>query len=116
MADNQSYERGTEHILLNGVGVTGASFGLAMVAGYSQFWLPRLFSFVTLIAGGTMTALTVNFEGSNDGTNWFNIGSNNSTSNAMTFVVDKPVRYVRANIATFTANTGTPLITVGVSA
>jgi hypothetical protein len=51
------------------------------------------------------SALVVNYEGSLDGTNWFQIGTDNTLTAGVTFVVDKPVRHVRANVATFTDGT-----------
>lgn len=54
---------------------------------------------------GVFTALVVNYEGSLDGVNWFQIGTDNTVANGATFVVDRPVIYIRANIGTFTGGT-----------
>jgi hypothetical protein len=84
--------------ILNAAVVTGAGTTLNLYDSYSTF------TFNKTIAG-VFSALVVNYEGSLDGTNWFQIGTDNAVTAGATFVVDKPVRYVRANVATFTGGT-----------
>lgn len=84
--------------LLNAVTGTGA--GLA----YNLYDVYRSFTFYKQVSGG-FAALVVNYEGSLDGTNWFQIGTDNSTTAGATFVTDKPCTFVRANVATFTGGT-----------
>lgn len=84
--------------ILNAATATGAGSGYDLGVPY------RTFTFHKRIAG-TFTALVVSFEGSLNGTNWFQIGTDNTTTAAATFAVDKPVRLVRANVTTFTDGT-----------
>jgi hypothetical protein len=64
----------------------------------------RTFAFNKRVTGG-FAALVVNYEGSIDGTNWYQLGTDNAVTAAPTFTVDKPAAYVRANVATFTGGT-----------
>ena len=45
------------------------------------------------------TAHDVRLQGSLDGSNWFDLDTSNTTGNELRFVVDKPVRYLRVNVA-----------------
>jgi hypothetical protein len=65
----------------------------------------RSFTFQKTITG-VFSALVVNFEGSVDGINWFQLGTDATTAAGATVCVDKPCRYVRANVTTFTGGTG----------
>lgn len=64
----------------------------------------RSFGFMKTVSG-PFSALTVNYEGSLDGTTWFQIGTDATTAAGYTPVVDKPCRYVRANVTVFTGGT-----------
>ena len=44
------------------------------------------------------TAHDVRLQGSLDNSNWFNLDQSNTTGNEMRHVVNKPVRYLRANV------------------
>lgn len=81
--------------IVTGTGA-GASFGLDRVY--------RNFTFNKLITG-VFTVLVISYEGSIDGVNWFQIGTDNTLTAAPTFVVDRPCLYVRANCTTFTGGT-----------
>lgn len=56
---------------------------------------------------GTPTSITVNLEGSIDGTNWFTIDTSSATTSGLKFVVDKPVEYLRCNISAYVVNSST---------
>jgi hypothetical protein len=84
--------------ILNAATATGAGPGMDLYGSAS------IFTFYKRITG-VFTGLVVNYEGSLDGTNWFQIGTDNTTSAGVTFVVDKPVKHIRANVTTFTGGT-----------
>lgn len=84
--------------LLNAATGTGASPGYDLGIPHHTFTFNKTIS-------GVFGALVVNYEGSLDGINWFQLASDNATTAAASFAVDKPVRYVRANVATFTGGT-----------
>lgn len=79
---------------------TGVGAGVAFVC-YSS---PRTFTFYKSVVGG-FAVLSVSYEGSLDGINWYQIGSDVTLTSAATFVVDKPVKMLRANILLFTGGT-----------
>lgn len=58
---------------------------------------------------GTPTAISVTLEGSLDGSNWETLGSA-ATAAGITWSVDTPVKFVRANLGTLTGGT-TPTVT-----
>lgn len=66
---------------------------------------------------GAPTAVTVDLEGSLDGTTWFQLDTHAfsagelTATGAMWHVVNKVIKYVRANLATLTAGTS-PTVTV----
>lgn len=75
-------------------------------AAYDLRQMCKTFTFMkTTVQGGGFSALSVTFEGSLDGTNWYTLATDATTANGVTFVVDKPARYVRANVTTFTGGT-----------
>jgi hypothetical protein len=69
--------------------------------------------------GGTVvaTAVTVDLEGSLDNTTWFQLATHPfsagdiSAEGAMFHVIDKPVKYVRANLTALSGGTD-PTVTV----
>lgn len=85
-------------VLLNAATGTGAGAALNLYDTH------HIFTFYKRVTG-VFTALALSYEGSLDGTNWFQLGTDNTTGAGVTFVVDKPVRYVRANVTTFTDGT-----------
>jgi methyl coenzyme M reductase beta subunit len=113
MANQYSYERGSRAVSLNAATGTGAgdSFGFLPFLGGG---IPGTYSWDIIITGGP-SAVTVNLEGSDDGTNWFTVDTSTSTSSALRHVVDKPVRFLRANLATLTGGSS-PTVSVGISA
>lgn len=89
---------GQRSTLLNAVGVTGPGNSSSMGEAYSTF------TFMKTVTG-VFTVLVVNYEGSLDGVNWFQLGTDNTLVAGPTFVVDKPCLFVRGNVATFTGGT-----------
>lgn len=100
------------HTLLNAATATGAG---------STQKVSQIPSHHTVAAtmGGTVvaTAVTVDLEGSIDDTTWFQLARHAFTAGeitaeaAMFHVIDKPVRYIRANLITLTGGTD-PTVTV----
>lgn len=84
--------------LLNAVTNTVTGTGTDLYKAYSVFTFNK-----TIV--GVFAALVVNYEGSFDGVNWFALGTDNTLTPLATFVVDKPCRWVRAVVATFTGGT-----------
>ncbi|SRR6266545_5419119 len=81
-----------------------AAIGTGAGNTYNLYETYVTFTFNKLIVG-VFSALVVNYEGSLNGTDWFQLGTDNTLVAGPTFVVDKPCRYVRANVATFTGGT-----------
>ena len=100
------------HTLLNAAAATGAGDAQKV----SQ--IPESHT-VQATMGGTVvaTAVTVDLEGSLDGSTWAQLARHAfsageiSAEAAMFHVIDKPVRYVRANLITLTGGTA-PTVTV----
>ena len=107
------YERGSRSVSLAAVTgpVVGDVFGFVPFLGGS---LPGIFAWDTIVTGSPAT-VSVTLEGSLDGTNWFVLATNTSTSNALSHVVDKPVRFIRAQLGTLTGGSS-PTISVGIAA
>jgi hypothetical protein len=68
------------------------------------FTVQKTFTFSKTVVG-PFTVLVVNYEGSLDGTTWFQLGTDNTLVAGATFAVDKPCLFVRANVGTFTGGT-----------
>lgn len=99
--------------LLKTVEATGTGTEHDMGQMYSKFTVQIVFT----NAGGSVTALTVDLEGSTDGVKWFTLASHILSADeltakaAMFHVINKSVRYLRGNIITLT-ETGTTAVTV----
>lgn len=100
------------HTLLNAAAVTGA--------GSTQrvSLIPSQHTVQATMGGGTVaTAVTLDLEGSLDDTTWVQLARHAfsagdiSAEAAMFHVVDKPVKYVRANLITLTGGVS-PTVTV----
>jgi len=95
--------------LLDGATATGAS------TSHAVRMKPRNHTIQTTITGAP-TAVTIDLEGSLDGTTFVSLASYIFTADdltaaaAMFHVVDKPVRFVRLNLKTLTAGTS-PTVT-----
>jgi hypothetical protein len=87
------------------LGFVGSATAFPTGSGFSLVKPHRTFTFQKTVTG-VFTVLVVNYEGSLDGINWYQLGTDNTLTAAATFCVDKPSRYVRANITTFTGGTG----------
>lgn len=102
--------KGTEYsTLLDEVGAVGAG---------STFDLHGVFDKFTweIVATGAPTTVSVTLEGSLDeGTTWYVLDTSTTTTSELRHVVDKPVRYIRANLGTF-VETGVDTLTVRVLA
>ena len=71
----------------------------------------RAMAFSTVQTGSPATATLVIY-GSIDGVNFFDISGNQAAaSNLLFFVIDKPVRYLRANLTALSGGTA-PTVTV----
>ena len=100
------------HTLLNAADATGAGSTQRVSLIPSQHT-------VQATMGGTVvaTAVTVDLEGSLDDTTWVQLARHAfsageiSAEAAMFHVIDKPVKYVRANLITLTGGTD-PTVTV----
>ena len=100
-------------VLLKEVEATGAGGGL-LINGKSEHTVEVIFT----NSGGSVTALTVDLEGSIDGgTNWYTLKSYPFSAAELVAkktafsVVDRRFEWVRANITTLT-ETGTTKVTV----
>lgn len=60
-----------------------------------------------VIYTGTPTAITVNLQGSIDGTNYFTLDSTTATASEMRHVTNKSARFVRCQISAYTVNGST---------
>jgi hypothetical protein len=93
----------------------GDEFGYLPSPGQG-FQYPVQVAWDVTVSGGTLSALTVALEVSDDGTNWFQLDSQNSVTGGRK-VVQNTVggKILRANITTYTVATGTPVVTVGIT-
>lgn len=95
--------------LMNAAGTSNLLTAIAAGAAYDLRQVCRTFTFMKLITG-IFSALSIAFEGSLDGVNWYLLGTDATTSAGVTFVVDKPARYIRANVTAFTGGTNTSVM------
>lgn len=86
-------------VSLSGVAATGAGSVLNVNGPVSITWQTTF--------TGTPTAITVNLEGSIDGTNYFVLDTSTSTTAEMRHVVNKQVDKLRCNITAYTVNSST---------
>jgi len=99
--------------LIDGVQETGAGNSFVLPYTVKDHTIDCYFT----NSGGSVTALTVNLEGSIDGSRWFILASYSFTSDdlsnkqTMFHATDKMVTYIRANITTLT-ETGTTAVYV----
>jgi hypothetical protein len=105
---NPNAAAGPTVTLLNNVTATGASdsYALPVVSGQVP---PRL-TWVVTFKTAAPTAQTTNLEGSLDNVNWYTLDSStnldytsDTVSGEMLHITNKPVKFVRANLATYTA-------------
>lgn len=96
-----------EYVLLNAVAATGASD--VYVVPQNEARLPRAIAWCTVFSG-TPSAITAKIQGSLDNSNWFDLDTSTSTSGELRFIIDKPVKFVRANITSYTVNGSTATV------
>ena len=88
------------HKLLDAAAATGTSSSIELTSvNYA----------VQVVATGSPTGITVDLEGSLDGTNFLEIGTISAAG--IFFVTDSPVKHVRANLTALTGGTA-PTVTV----
>jgi hypothetical protein len=92
--------------LLNAVTGTGAGTSNNISSTF-----PSKMTWQYVITGGTLSALTINLEGSIDNTNWFILDTTTQVTDQMRHIANKPILYVRANITSWTVGTSTPVLT-----
>lgn len=77
-----------------------------------DFLCPRM-TWEIYLTGGTLSNFRVNLEGSIDGVSFYILDyTTDGTQNQMRHVVNKPIRYVRANITSWTVGSGSPILYV----
>jgi len=92
--------------LMNAAGTSAALTAIAAGAAYDLRQMCKTFAFMKkTVQGGGFSALSVTYEGSLNGVDWYTLGTDATTADGVTFVVDKPARYVRANVTAFTGGT-----------
>jgi hypothetical protein len=123
-----SQERGSRFISIGATGsfgkapnttgtgnATGAGDEIGLMADADTFRLPSNYSWDIVVSGGTYTALDIRLQRSQDGTNWSDVDSDTGAATIQRDVVNKPAKYLRANVITATVNTGSPQVTVGIT-
>ena len=105
-------DRGLAFKLLDGVAAatngTGDEPGVPiLIEG-----LPDSFGVQVVIAGGTLSALSVDLEGTIDGVNWFQIFSFTDPEGGYSPVFGNKIKAVRANKKSATGSSGAPTVTL----
>jgi hypothetical protein len=77
----------------------GSAFKFQLAPGRPQFPLRVAWG---KTVSGTVSSCVVALEGSIDGTNFFSLDSDNTTTASLKWVSDKPVFWIRANVTTLT--------------
>lgn len=111
----QAHDHGSAEFLLNAVSLAGNPTGPGNALGLTTrgiMPMPHRYTWQTQVAGGTLTSITVNLEGSLDGTTWFQLDQTTTATGETRHVVNKPIRYVRANVVAVTVASGTPTLSV----
>jgi hypothetical protein len=67
---------------------------------------PRIYVWEAFFPGAAPASLTLNLEGSLDGSHWYTLDTTSSTTSAIKWLLDKPANYVRANLAAITTPGG----------
>lgn len=99
---------GGQYSRLHYATATGAGSALALETVMSKFT-------VQTVITGAPTTVSITLDGSLDGVNWTVLATSASTTGDQQTVVDKPQKYLRANVATFTGGTS-PTATVYLAA
>lgn len=101
---------GQPQTLLSAVSTTGVS-GYILDMWPSRGGFPLHITWTTLTTASPAT-VTINLEGSIDGTNWYQLDQSVSTSGEMRTVINKAVRWLRANLTTLASGTMTCMVMV----
>lgn len=106
------YENAGVAALANPGNATGPGDEFAYVpagpgAGYQY---PVQIAWAVSVSGGTLSALVVNLEVSDDGVTWVQLDTQNSVTGGRKVVQNTIGPFVRANIGTYTVATGTPIV------
>lgn len=100
----QQVSPGTRVMQLLQASAVGAGAGVDLTYGKGTFT-------VQTVVTGAPTAVSLTLQGSLDGTNWTTLATSTSTTGDQQYAVDKPQRYIRANLGTLTGGTA-PTVTV----
>lgn len=60
---------------------------------------------IQTVVTGAPTAVSIKLQGSLDGANWYDLATSTSTTGDYQTAIDKPARFVRANLGTLTGGT-----------
>lgn len=86
-----------------GVAASGPTTALNLRPTWGPPWISDRQTVSLTIVSGSNTVCTWQLEGSDDNTNWFSLsGSLGCLTPYMATVVDRPTRYVRINVLTYT--------------
>ena len=109
------HDHGSAEYLLNALALAGNT-GAGNVLGLTTrgiMPMPHRYTWHLIVGGtGSFTSYTVNLEGSLDGTNWAQLDQSTNAAGEMRHVVNKPVRYIRANVVANVVASGVPTLTV----
>lgn len=97
VADSSETPIGAVAVALNAVVATGASPSIDLGQAFASHTMQ------TVVTGAPTVSATL--QGSLDGTNWATLATTTSATGDMQHAVDKPVRFLRVNLGTFTGGT-----------
>ena len=80
--------------------------GVDLGVTYSKFGMQT-------VVTGAPTGVSATLQGSLDGTHWYTLATSTSTTGDYQSVADKPTRWIKVNLGTFTAGTS-PTFTASV--
>ena len=80
-----------------------------------DFGVPVRTATLQTVVTGSPTTVACTLQGSNDGSNWVTLATSTSTTGDAQYSVDKPFRFLRANLGTLTGGTA-PTVTAWVAA
>lgn len=93
---------------------TTGQLGSYLILDNSKSPRPSTYNVDFTVAGTTPGACTFHAQGSSDGVNWYNLDGGSAvscTASGNEFIVQKPVLFLRINLATFTAGDSTTVVT-----
>jgi len=100
----------------NGTGTgAGDEFGYVGEPG-PGYQFPNQVAWDVVVGGtGSLSALTVLLEDSDDGVNWNTLDTNANVTSSRRVIASTLARLLRARISLFTAASGSPVVTVGIT-